>query len=605
MHFTSSEKSVLHTYPLGIATCLVAVLFGLAPVRVMALIGAEWQMQLGNPSSTTSDTNNHAHYLSKQNVLALDFSDHRAGPNWVSWNLTKADIGGSERTGSFLKDANLPPNFTNVLVHDDYTRSGYDRGHQCPSKDRTASPVINTQAFNMSNVLPQNGSMNSGVWRIFEEECQSLAGSENELLIISGGGGYNGERITNNDMSGRYAAIPGYFWKIAVVVTQKTDDARTALNRIDETTRVIALKIGNVSQTGIRWTNFVTSANQLQDETANTFFSALPPEIAEVLRAKMDGKPPASIRVFSPTQGQAGTVVSILGTNFTGASVVKFANSTNAMFSVNSDTQVVATVPAGAVTGPLYIITPGGKVTSSDTFQIAGGAGHPGLVITNTVSTNGACPGSKMVQGYNDTPVTYCFYVGNTGDVKLTGVVMTNSAFPDQVWTLGELAPNASKVESFMSSITADLPNEAFVSGVDPVGNTVQASDRSEVDLIRPGIVITSTVSETATCPGTHRLIVPITTQVRYCFSVRNIGDVVLDNVEIKSSVLPSGSTFVGKLEPNQFKEVFEDSIVTVDLIDTVVAHGIDPLGNPVTSSDVFEVQRSPTRPTGLRVVPQ
>ncbi len=67
--------------------------------------------------------------------------------------------------------------------------------------------------------------------------------------------------------------------------------------------------------------------------------------------------------------GAAGSSVIILGTNMTGASKVTF-NGTAATFTLVSSTEITATVPTGATTGPLVVTTPKGKLTSSKNFTI-------------------------------------------------------------------------------------------------------------------------------------------------------------------------------------------------------------------------------------------
>jgi len=82
-----------------------------------------------------------------------------------------------------------------------------------------------------------------------------------------------------------------------------------------------------------------------------------------------------TITAFSPTSGQVGTTVTITGTNFTGATGVRF-NGVIASFVVNSSTKITATIPVGATTGPISITAPGGTVASSTSFTVLGPT-HP------------------------------------------------------------------------------------------------------------------------------------------------------------------------------------------------------------------------------------
>jgi uncharacterized repeat protein (TIGR03803 family) len=73
---------------------------------------------------------------------------------------------------------------------------------------------------------------------------------------------------------------------------------------------------------------------------------------------------------FKPTSGTVGTPVTITGTSFTGTTRVTFGGVPATSFSVDSDTQVTATVPAGAKTGRIAITTPGGTAISKDVFTV-------------------------------------------------------------------------------------------------------------------------------------------------------------------------------------------------------------------------------------------
>jgi uncharacterized repeat protein (TIGR03803 family) len=72
---------------------------------------------------------------------------------------------------------------------------------------------------------------------------------------------------------------------------------------------------------------------------------------------------------FSPPGGPVGTAVVITGNSFTGTTKVTFG-SKKAAFSVDSYTQITATVPAGAVTGKIQVTTPGGTAISPTVFTV-------------------------------------------------------------------------------------------------------------------------------------------------------------------------------------------------------------------------------------------
>jgi IPT/TIG domain len=76
-----------------------------------------------------------------------------------------------------------------------------------------------------------------------------------------------------------------------------------------------------------------------------------------------------TITSFSPTSGPVGATVTINGTNFTGATSVKF-NGVTATFIVNSATKITATVPTGATTGRITVTTSGGTATSMSDFTV-------------------------------------------------------------------------------------------------------------------------------------------------------------------------------------------------------------------------------------------
>ena len=382
--------------------------------RANAYIDATLQMQLGNPSGATTDTNNHDHYLIQRTVEALDYSDNLGEPTWVSWDLTSGDIGNSGRSPDFYTDTNLPTDFYHVTP-DDYDGVGninFDRGHMCPSEDRTDNTTDNHMVFLMSNIIPQAANNNEGVWANFEEYCRTLADEGNELLITCGPSGFSaGTRIP----SGK-AVIPDYTWKIVVVVPLGNG---TALGRITATNRVIAIKIPNNNSVSSSWQDYVTSASQIQIDTGYTFFTALPTNIATAFLNEIDGQTnlPPAIYDFTPTTGAVGDSVTITGTNFVSVSSVTF-NGVSATYTVNSSTQIVATVPLNANSGPISV-TAGGTAISTDSFILSGSTAD--LAITSSHTGN-------FTQG--DIADTYLISVANVGSVASSGTVTVADLLP-------------------------------------------------------------------------------------------------------------------------------------------------------------------------------
>jgi uncharacterized repeat protein (TIGR03803 family) len=71
----------------------------------------------------------------------------------------------------------------------------------------------------------------------------------------------------------------------------------------------------------------------------------------------------------NPTSGKVGKAVKILGTNLTGATSVTF-NGTAATFTVKSKSEITTTVPTGATSGTVQVVTPGGTLSSNVVFRV-------------------------------------------------------------------------------------------------------------------------------------------------------------------------------------------------------------------------------------------
>ncbi|RYX80901.1 DNA/RNA non-specific endonuclease [bacterium] len=220
-----------------------------------------------------------ANFLVEKPEFVLSYNRKNGGPNWVAWHLAQSDRGRSGRSENFRPDQTLPEDCQ--IKPTAYRGTGYDRGHQCPSGDRTSDAETNSATFLMSNMLPQAPDLNRILWNKFEEYCRDqLRTGANEEYIICGG---VGSKATIADGK---VNVPEACWKIVVVLPTGDDD----LKRIDAQTRVIAINIPNddAALAGKTWRDFLVSVDSIETATGYDFLSALPKDIQDNLEAKVD-----------------------------------------------------------------------------------------------------------------------------------------------------------------------------------------------------------------------------------------------------------------------------------------------------------------------------
>ena len=245
---------------------------------------------LGNPSNAVWDTNYSSNYLLESPQFALSYHRERGIPNWVSWHLSPNWLGTADRADDFRPDTRLPVGWYRVKPTD-YASTGFDRGHFCPSADRTSSVSDNSATFLMSNMMPQAPNNNRVTWENLESYTRKLVREGNEAYIIagafgSGGTGANGG-VTYTLASGKIT-VPAWTWKIVLVLQQGEND----LARIAATTRLIAVKMPN-SQTVSNhpWAHYRLSVDELEALTGYDFLSSLPVSVQAALESKADNEP--------------------------------------------------------------------------------------------------------------------------------------------------------------------------------------------------------------------------------------------------------------------------------------------------------------------------
>lgn len=236
-------------------------------------------LALGNPSNATNSIANADNYLMINNAYALSYNNSRGAANWVAWRIAASDFGEAERQNDFRPDPNLPKTFVRVTPSD-YTGSGFDKGHLCPSADRSSSPEANSATFFMTNMIPQTPDLNRNVWNDFETYSRDLVKKAKvDLYVVAGCYGDKGKLK-------KKVAIPTNCWKVIVAVPQGA-----GLAAVNENTQVTAIDMPNIANLGkADWRKFRTTVRAVEQKTNLNLLSNLPQNLQETLENRVDNK---------------------------------------------------------------------------------------------------------------------------------------------------------------------------------------------------------------------------------------------------------------------------------------------------------------------------
>lgn len=241
------------------------------------------QLLLGNPSNARHEIQSSENYLIDQKYYVSSYSRSRAIPNWVSWHIGSSDLGKAKRTNDFRSNSGLPSAWYSA---DDsaYKGSGFDKGHNCPSGDRSSSPAANSSTFLMDNIIPQAPNNNQRTWEHLESYCRDQVKKGNEVYVImgsygKGGTGKNGyfQTIANGKIT-----VPSNIWKVVIVIPEGDND----LQRINSKTTVIAVDTPNDNNISANWSNYLCTVRDIEHATGYNLLSALPKVIQDIIETE-------------------------------------------------------------------------------------------------------------------------------------------------------------------------------------------------------------------------------------------------------------------------------------------------------------------------------
>lgn len=189
---------------------------------------------------------------------------------WVAYPLCDWYIGSSGRTDKWNYDPqlteSLQPNLFGGI-------SGYDRGHQIPSGDRTCSRTINEQTFYFTNMTPQIGQkMNQSIWADLETAVRGWS-SGDTLYVVTGAmptTATDKQIQYAKDNNGKNIAIPKYYFKALA-------------RKVGGNYQTIAFKLDHKAYSDTQYMKYAISVSELENMTGFTFFPSLPSEVKKTL----------------------------------------------------------------------------------------------------------------------------------------------------------------------------------------------------------------------------------------------------------------------------------------------------------------------------------
>ena len=240
-----------------------------------------------------------------------------------------------------------------------------------------------------------------------------------------------------------------------------------------------------------------------------------------------------TITSFTPTSGAAGTTVTLTGTNFTGATAVKFNGTVTSSYTVVSATLITAVAPTGVTTGKLSVTTAGGTNTSSSSFSVVADptiscftpiSGTVGTTVTLTgtaftgataVKFNGTSASSFSVT--NATTITAVAPTGvTTGKLSVTtpgGTATSSSSFTVVAApTITSFSPTSGSVGSTVTLTGTNFTGATAVKFNGTAATSFTVVSATSITAVAPtgvttGILSVTTAGGTATSSSSFTVV--------------------------------------------------------------------------------------------------
>ncbi|MDP4174397.1 MAG: DNA/RNA non-specific endonuclease [Bacteroidota bacterium] len=203
-------------------------------------------------------------------AYTLSFIDEYKEPEWVAYKLSRDMLDRkSKRFDKFIADPFVP---TGSATSQDYSGSGYDRGHLCPAADMSSSVEMMKESFYMSNMTPQDPSFNRGIWSKLEKAVRLWADEDSLIYIVTG-------PIFSSNMSfignSNKVAVPPAFYKVILCYLP------------GHKVKAIGFIIPN-SGSSRALSSFMVTIDSVESRTGIDFYPDLPDDVENKVEGNID-----------------------------------------------------------------------------------------------------------------------------------------------------------------------------------------------------------------------------------------------------------------------------------------------------------------------------
>ena len=201
----------------------------------------------------------------RRKSYVISYNKETRIPNWVAWHLTAEHTDGEcKRINTYTEDKDVSsPRATDA----DYQGSGWTHGHMCPAGDNKWDMEAMQESNILTNICPQDGKLNTGVWNRIEQDCRIWARKYGDVYIVCGPVLLNKKHETIGENK---IVIPDAFFKVIL--------------RLKPDPKAIGYIIRNNDGSKKR-DQFVNTIDEVEKITGIDFFPSLPDEIENTVES--------------------------------------------------------------------------------------------------------------------------------------------------------------------------------------------------------------------------------------------------------------------------------------------------------------------------------